>query len=711
MNRRQFLQSTSLTLGGFLLSRNLLAVDKSFAPPPASMPLDALGQMGFLDVTRAPYQADPTGKTDSTKAIQQAVNDARDHQLVCFFPSGTYLISAMISCEQKANQVPDAKSGKEYRSDRWHPCILAGSTKGTRPVIRLAPGAKGFGDPAKPKAAIWIWAQTGRIAEGASEPTWGKEQPNISFNNIFRGIDIDIRDNAGACGIKHTGSQGSSLEEVTILAEGAFAGMDNCPGQGGGTYDVTVIGGRFGVTIDKECRFPTLTGCQFKGQTGSAVRQTGGSIPLLLVGCMIEQAKGAAFDLTAASPQGAVSLIDCMVSNGDGTLCTTKAAKPSLYVENTFIKGATHIVEDGAALPQTPDWILVDRFTNCPESTTNCINGVLSQEPVADWSPAAEAPSFDAIRQRHLWGKLASFEDDDIVNVKTLGAIGDGVTDDTAALKSAIAAHEKVFLPKGIYLVSESLVLGARTQLFGAARVVTEIRAIDGFGEKNQPLITTVDDAQATTCLSNISIGQHVSDSNLIALEWKAGRNSILHSIWVYLCDSKTKPRPVRAHSTYHITGNGGGRWYAVNSYEGQLATTTSHPDYRRLLVEGTTEPLSIYAFNVERVRATPQSEIRNASHVRVYYYKSEAGTFGGDRNTPLRIVNSSDVAVHCVSGVIALDAGAPVVEIVDSQDIEVTQVKSFRSGGFMTVKETLGSNSVTVPGDTRVVLYRHADS
>ncbi len=707
MNRRQFLQSTTLSLGGLFVAERLLAIDKSFAPPPASMPLNAMGQMGFLDVTQAPYQADPTGKIDCTKAIQQAVNDARDHQLVCFFPSGTYLISAMISCEQKANKVPNASKDNEYRSDRWHPCILMGSTKGARPVIRLAPGAQGFGDYTKPKPAIWIWAQTGRIAKGQSEPKWGQEQPNISFNNIFRGIDIDIRGNAGACGIRHTGSQGSSLEEVTILAEGAYAGMDNCPGQGGGTYDVTVIGGRYGITIDKDCRFPTLTGCQFKDQTASAVRQTGGTIPVLLVGCSIEQTNGPALDLTTASPQGALSLIDSMISIGSGTLCGTKTAMPSLFLENTFVKGASHVVANGATLPVAEGWTEIRRFASCGESATNCIDGAMSSEEIADWSAAAEAPSLDAIRQRHLWGKLPSFEDSDAVNVKALGAIGDGKTDDTAALKRAIAAHEKVFLPKGVYLVSESLVLGPRTQLFGAARVVTEIRATDGFGEKNQPLITTVDDAQATTCLSNISLGQYVSDPNVTAIEWKAGRQSTLHSIWVYLCDSTSKVRPVRAHSTYHVTGNGGGRWYAVNAYEGQLATTTDHTDYRRLLVEGTTEPLAIYAFNVERVRATPQSEIRNANHVRIYYYKSEAGTFGGDHNTPLRIVDSSDVAVHCVSGVIALEDGSPVVEVVNSPDVEVTQVKSFRSGGFLTLKETLGADSVTVPGNTRVVLYR----
>ena len=51
---------------------------------------DRLFQFGLLDVTKAPYSADPTGEVDATAAIQRAVNDARDHGLVCFFPEGIY---------------------------------------------------------------------------------------------------------------------------------------------------------------------------------------------------------------------------------------------------------------------------------------------------------------------------------------------------------------------------------------------------------------------------------------------------------------------------------------------------------------------------------------------------------------------------------------------------------------------------------------------
>src|SRR5262245_65087346 len=49
-------------------------------------------QNGILDVTKAPYSADPTGNIDSTAAIQKAMKDARDARLVTYLPAGTYRV-------------------------------------------------------------------------------------------------------------------------------------------------------------------------------------------------------------------------------------------------------------------------------------------------------------------------------------------------------------------------------------------------------------------------------------------------------------------------------------------------------------------------------------------------------------------------------------------------------------------------------------------
>ena len=55
-------------------------------------------------------------------------------------------------------------------------------------------------------------------------------------------------------------------------------------------------------------------------------------------------------------------------------------------------------------------------------------------------------------------------------NVKTFGAKGDGVTDDAAAIQSAIAAHYLVYFPAGTYKCLSSLVLRNGSRLLGEAR-------------------------------------------------------------------------------------------------------------------------------------------------------------------------------------------------------------------------------------------------
>jgi hypothetical protein len=52
--------------------------------PTSGLPQDDLIALGYLDVTL--YGADPTGKIDSTSAIQKAIDDGYQHRLVIFFP-------------------------------------------------------------------------------------------------------------------------------------------------------------------------------------------------------------------------------------------------------------------------------------------------------------------------------------------------------------------------------------------------------------------------------------------------------------------------------------------------------------------------------------------------------------------------------------------------------------------------------------------------
>ena len=648
---------------------------------------DRLFSLGLLDVTQTPYSADPAGQVDSTEAIQRAVNDARDNGLVCFFPEGTYLISDTISCEQEVAKLAQPRhvdGGTQHYWPVHRPIIILGSTKGKRPVLELSNDANGFDDPNRPKLAVHIWAQTWFDARGKEEPTWGEEQPNISFNHIFKGIDIDISGHPGAIGIRHSGSQGSTMQDITIHAEGAYAGMNNCCGQGGGTYNVEVIGGRYGIVIEPSSRFPILTACQFTGQDGAAIRYAkgGSQVPTLLVGCRLAPNSDAAIDMTTERGYAGVSMVDCVIDLArEGSVF--RAKKPeNVFLENTFVRGADSIVSQGTPVTPPAVWTHVRRFSTHTKRGATLINGEVGADRIVLCKEAEDAPSFEELAARHYEG-TPSFEDDDVVFVKDFGAKGDGTSDDTEAFREAIAMGDKVFVPSGNYALSGTLQLRPNTHLFGPSRSFTSLGAGEQRPGRGEPgtspwntsfRLETVDDPTAAPGLSFITIRGNVA--------WRSGQGDLM-----------------LARAPLHFSGNGGGRFYGVMAMG------------RPFILDGVRQPTAFYSLNIERVTTNPQSEIRNCENVRVYYFKVEAGTIqrpnAGDANTPCRISNSRDIRVYCMYGnVRGLTHARPMLDVADCRDILVSQLKAFFPADFSHVRESFHGVQSEVPASDTCALF-----
>jgi len=65
------------------------------------------------------------------------------------------------------------------------------------------------------------------------------------------------------------------------------------------------------------------------------------------------------------------------------------------------------------------------------------------------------------------------------VNIRSLGARGDGTTDDTGAFREAIAQHRAIYLPSGQYRVTDTITLRPETVLIGLHPSVTRILLAD----------------------------------------------------------------------------------------------------------------------------------------------------------------------------------------------------------------------------------------
>ncbi len=562
----------------------------------------------------------------------------------------------------------------------WHKnqkIILLGSTKGgKRPVLKLSRDARGFDDPSNPKIAVWIWARTW-FGDGTGE------QPNISFGHFFMGIDIDVRGHAGAIGLKHSGSQGCTLQDSTIYADGAFAGLYNCPGQAAGTFNVEVIGGDYGFFADSKSRFPILIGCRFRNQEKAAIRYTNGGnqVPTLLVGCLIESNSGKAVDLTTEPSYAGISLVDCVVQMRGGAVVSTRKSE-NVFLENTYVKGAGSVVTDSRPIAPSDRWVLVERFSSHTDEGLSMINGTVSAvDNLERWKYVDRAPDYSEIQARH-WSKRPSFEDVNAVNVKDFGARGDGVTDDSGAFEKAIRSHDKVFVPPGDYRLTGTLALGKKTQLFSVSGFLTSIGVKRGRGRQGEDAgsetfrLTTPDAPSASPGLWFISVGGEI--------DWRSGQGIAMH-----------------ARAPYQFSGNAGGRLYAMVAMG------------RQFLIENSRNPISFYSLNVERVTRNPQSLIRQAKGVRIYYFKVEAGTRnsgevgGGDENTPARIEDSEDVRIYCMYGnVKGLSPQRAMLEVVNSRHVLVSQLKAFFPDLFPHVREVVGQEEHSIPSSKIVSLY-----
>ncbi len=648
---------------------------------------------GLLDVTAAPYHADPSGKHDSTAAIRQAIKDARDARLIAHFPAGRYLVSDTIEGVQ-GEVAWDEWMYKGF-ADAWvatnsfeYPCVLRGPATGGRAVLVLADGAAGFSDPAKPKPVVHLWAR------GWDEKFQGKSQPSINFNQMIVDMDFELgKDNPGAVAIRHQGAEGSVIEDVSIDATGAFAGIQSAMGSGGGIHGVTIRGGRFGIYArepDTSLRgsqpSPVMSGLRLIGQTEEAILYDGNG-PLTLVGASIEGAGIQSDGPLAQSFNGPLNLVDVAIDlsrPGPAIRSNHSVVASNVWIAHADIAAQ---VQNAVALRGREDgWLHVERLAvptvhpAHPLAGTGTrtdgiwIDGATSTVETKA-RPADGPPDRDALWRRHVWPKtFPSRTSPGAVDVTSapFGARGDGEHDDGPALQAAIDAHEIVFLPQGTYAVSKPLRLHARTKLIGVGNIQATITAwpeAAAFSDPDNvmPLVETDDDASAETVLAFVRLLVPVRNPCVYALRWRAGRNSIVRSVYP-IREAWHPHAPPMNHPMVRIEGSGGGRWFTTVL----LHWWSQGPDYRHLRIEGTREPLAFYMLEAEHGRGTTLMEWVDAQNIEVYSMRTE-GDFG-----VLTMKECKNIRIFGLSGNIMASRGYSFFNIEHCRNFLLTNIATF---------------------------------
>ena len=622
---------------------------------------------GYLDVTTV--GADPSGETDSTAALQAAIIQAREESMVVWLPPGTYRISDRLEAQRV--------SGRGN--------ILMGSTVDpeNRATLFLAPNSPGFNHPTDQRVMLHFYN------DGTAQ---NESNTAGQFNQGVVGVDFKVGPgNDGAVALRLQGAEGCTIQDVRIdLTEGGHTGILGFPGSGGSTHGVTVIGGRIGLDTRRPPGLasggsqptPVVSDATLIGQSDVALYATSRGALVLVGSRIVRHVPGSAIRLLRnweGQPfDASLMLVDCIIEYADPAPASSvvEMVSPgrSFLFENTYVKNvgrvwpgleanangwthfkraAVHIQPDARPWGQPAEPVYVDGE----------IYGDLFVEATADSAPP---DGFDAIHR--IPGDFPTWETPGIVDVTTLGAIGDGVTDNWAVLQDAINRYEMLFFPKGTFMVSNTLELRPDSKLVGSYHTHTTIQAIatldDRFAgttdeDPDQPIIRTADVAGAQTWLGFLQIkrtyplaNHNATPVGNFALEWRSGGESIVRMVEVESRPSRnyrpdfaaanfwginTIENPIDQehpqqsfpdgmwawpcdHPNVVIRGNGGGRWYNF-WFHGRQALREHVPF---LLVEGTTEPLHIYHLHMQQQDSRNHGEFRGASNISIYGTKAE---------------------------------------------------------------------------------------
>lgn len=516
-----------------------------------------------------------------------------------------------------------------------------------RPVIFLPANTPGFGDASREKVMFFF---AGRRPRNDQDPV--QDANPGTFYSAVANVDVEIENgNSGAVGVRARYAQHCFLAHMDFQLGDALAGIH----EGGNVVeDVHFFGGAHAVWTSKPSpgwQF-TFIDCSFEGQHESAIFEHEAGLTLIrtqfrnvptaveietnwvdelwVKDACLENISGAAFIFgMEKSPRNEINLEGITCSNVPvfAALRDSGArfsAPSEIYSVKTFSHGV-----DFADIGAVPE--IETHFDAAPLTTM--------PPPVA--SDLVPLPANDT------W-----------VNVRDLGAKGDGQTDDTAALQNAIANHRAIYFPSGFYLVHDTLKLRSDTVLVGLHPGATQIILPD-----NTPAFAGVGTPKALLEApkggSNvvIGIGLYTSGNNprAVAALWKAGANSMINDVRFlgghgtplpggsrenpYNPDHTADPNPNRHWNSQYpslwVTEGGGGTFLDI--------WTPSTFARAGMLVSDTQTPGHAYQISSEH-HVHNEIEVRNAAHWSFYALQTEEEWGEGALCLPIEIDSSRDI-------------------------------------------------------------------
>ncbi|WP_280746834.1 glycosyl hydrolase family 28-related protein [Parabacteroides sp. PF5-9] len=583
------------------------------------------------------YAIKADGSVDVSEALQQALVDVKKTEMgygILFLPEGTYRISQTI-------YIPAGVR------------LIGYGTK--RPQIVLTKNAPGFQEvtPETEKGKYMFWFIGGTPTAG--RPV-GDANAGTFYSSILN-INLKIEDgNPNASAIRAHFAQHCSISNVNIYIGKGRSGIVD---PGNHMENIALFGGDYGInTVKSSPGWPImLLNSYFEGQRKAAIQTNEGGLTIVR---MHAKNTPVAVEIKDGAPDR-LFMEDCIFENiKNYGLILTNAGN-----------SATQINLMNIQCHNIPHFSL-ERVTN-KEVTGNSkgykVNRFcygfnmddLSKEPevirLAEIEPQKTIQALDASDTPALPPV------DSWINIRELGAKGDGFTDDTQIFMNAIEQYTNIYIPQGWYVVKEPMILKPMTNIIGLHPATTVILTLggnptfSGFGPP-QAQLTTPQGGQ--NIVTGIYLNADAYNYRAVNCKWMAGEGSYMYDVkfsghdkdrFHYNGQSAANPleKPlenirdmhnltVRAWDNQHwslwITAGGGGTFrdlWTANEY-----SSTG------LYISNTSTPGRIYGMSLEH-HLRNEATFRNVSNWKIYDFQFEVEAEGID-SQPLDLINCENL-------------------------------------------------------------------
>jgi sugar lactone lactonase YvrE len=619
------------------------------------------------------------GVADDTDAIQNAINKVQETtvQGIVFLPEGRYRISKTILM--------------------WPGVRLIGYGK-NRPVILLGKNTPGYQEGI---GYMVVFAGGRPSARNSNQPP-GRRRPGLqqgivppdntipdanpgTFYSAMSNVDFEIQDgNPAAIGIRFHVAQHCYLAHMDFHIGSGLAALHDV---GNEAEDLHFYGGQYGIMTRKPSpgwQF-TLLDSTFEGQSKAAIKEHEAGLTVIRthiknVPAAISIDPGYADELWVK---------DSRFEDFSGpaiTISNENNPRTEINLENIVCRHVpvfASLRESGKKLAGEGDLYQVRTFTHGLTFTSEAAPRIatLYEKSALAALPAPVPSDIPALPDQGTW-----------VNVQTLGAKGDGVTDDTAALRKAIAEHRTIYIPSGQYIVTDTITLRPDTVLIGLNPTTTQFDIPDSapaFQGPGSPKALLEAPRGGTNIVTGIGLYTNGINTRAVGAKWMARKDSLMDDVRflgghgtnypgvsfatiynnTHTADTDINRRWDSQYPSLWITDGGGGTFANI--------WTPSSFAQAGLYISNTSTEGRIYELSSEH-HVRNEVKLKDASNWQIYALQTEEERGEGPFCLPLSIDNSSNITVanyHSYRVVSSYQPFVTAIQISNSTNIRLRNI------------------------------------